>query len=225
MTRRAERRAARARAGARTAGFTLIEMLVAITLLAVVAVLSWRGLDATIRGRDGVIASLAETRGFGRCFGQLQYDVLNLATPAEMNGAPLRLRPNELVLVRHAGADDGMTRLQVVRYRLQGRTLTRSASAPVASLKLLADAIAHLDTLPGVVVSADVRALSLSVWLPPEGWTAKQEAIDAAYAQYLAQYAVSTSATVEMPLPRGLRMSVAVGRGELRYTRTMPLGQ
>ncbi len=225
MKRRVERRAARVYAGRRAKGFTLIEMLVAITLLAVVAVLSWRGLDATIRGRDGVVASLAETRAFGRCFGQLQYDLLNLATPGEMNGAPLRLRPNELVLVRHVGADDGMTRLQVVRYRLQGRTLSRSASAPVASLKLLADAIANLDKLPGVVVGADVRALTLAVWLPPDGWTAKQETIDAAYARYLAQYAVSTTATTETPLPRGLRMSVALGRGELRYVRTVPLGQ
>jgi general secretion pathway protein J len=32
-------------------GFTLIELLVAITILAIVAVLGWRGLDGIVRAR------------------------------------------------------------------------------------------------------------------------------------------------------------------------------
>ena len=36
------------RSSRRTAGFTLIELLVAVALLAILAVLSWRGLDAVI---------------------------------------------------------------------------------------------------------------------------------------------------------------------------------
>ena len=33
-------------------GFTLIELLIAITLMAVLAGLSWRGLDSLMRSRD-----------------------------------------------------------------------------------------------------------------------------------------------------------------------------
>ena len=35
----------------RARGFTLIELLVAISILAIVAVLGWRGLDAIVRAR------------------------------------------------------------------------------------------------------------------------------------------------------------------------------
>lgn len=34
-----------------TSGFTLIELLVAITVMAIVAVLGWRGLDGIVRAR------------------------------------------------------------------------------------------------------------------------------------------------------------------------------
>src|SRR5260364_251272 len=47
----------RANRHARAQGFTLIELLVAIAILALVAVLSWRGLDQILRAR----------RGGGRC--------------------------------------------------------------------------------------------------------------------------------------------------------------
>ena len=36
----------------RQRGFTLIELLIAITLMAVLAGLSWRGLDSLMRSRD-----------------------------------------------------------------------------------------------------------------------------------------------------------------------------
>jgi phosphonate C-P lyase system protein PhnG len=51
------------------------------------------------------------------------------------------MRPGELVLVRHLGVGGGPTFVQVVRYQLKGRQLIRSASAPLASLAALADAL------------------------------------------------------------------------------------
>lgn len=206
------------------AGFTLIEMLVAIALLAMLAVLSWRGLDATIRGRDDIVSSVTQTRLLGRYFSQLQYDMLNLVPPNETGGAPLRIRPDELVLVRRLGAGNGASRVQIVRYRLVGHQLQRSASQPLEALSQLADALHHMDDFASVTASDDVRAMKLAVFLPPEGWTSSQETVDAAYAQFLKQYAVGNVATREVPLPRGLRFSITLGKtGD--YTRTMMLGE
>src|ERR1700742_827676 len=45
-------------------GFTLIELLVAIAILAVIAVLSWRGLDQIIRGRQTITNAMEDERVF-----------------------------------------------------------------------------------------------------------------------------------------------------------------
>lgn len=58
----------------RAAGFTLIELLVAIAILAVVAILSWRGLDQIVRGRDIITHSMAEERVFAQMFDQMRID-------------------------------------------------------------------------------------------------------------------------------------------------------
>ena len=209
----------------RVAGFTLIEMLVAITLLAVVAVLSWRGLDATVRGRDDVTANLAQTRLLGRYFSQLQFDMLNLVTADEVFGPPLRIERDELVLVRHLGVGNGATQVQVVRYRLKGHELVRSASQPLATLSQLADALHHMDDFAGVVASESVRSMSLAVWVPQVGWTTDQKVVDAAYAKFLTQHGISNGTAVGMPLPRGIRFVISMGTPPTDFMRTIPIGQ
>ncbi|HIC7209607.1 PulJ/GspJ family protein [Burkholderia stabilis] len=219
------KRAAEPRAAARARGFTLIEMLVAIALLAVIALLSWRGLDATIRGRDDIASNLAQTRLLGRYFSQLQFDLTNLVTPDEVFGPPLRIRPDELVMVRHLGVGGGPTHMQVVRYRLTGRELVRSASQPLASLAEVDDALHHMDAFARVVVSNDARSMQLSVWIPPDGWTTSQTVIEQAYAQFLAQHGISNSTSIGAPVPRGVRFAVTMGAPAVEYVRTIPIGQ
>ncbi|WGS48387.1 prepilin-type N-terminal cleavage/methylation domain-containing protein [Paraburkholderia sp. D15] len=208
-----------------THGFTLIEMLVAIALLAVIALLSWRGLDATIRARADINGNLAQTRLIGRYFSQLQYDLLNLVTADEVFGPPLRMRPNELVLVRHVGVDSGPTQVQVVRYQLKGRELTRSASQPLGSLADLDDALQHMDRFARIVVSDDAHAMQLAVWLAPDGWTPSQPAVEAAYTHFLSQHGISNLTSLGLPLPRGVRFTVSLGSPPVEFVRTIPIGQ
>lgn len=206
-------------------GFTLIEMLVAIALLAVVAVLSWRGLDATIRSRNDIVENLNQTREFGRYFLQLQYDALNVVAPEEMFGPPLRMRPNELVLVRHLGVGSTSTHLQIIRYQLVGHQLLRSASPPLASFSQLTDALQHMDNFAGVIVSDHVRSMGISVWLAPGGWTDQQATIASAYTRFLAAHGIGTSTAQGLPLPRGLRLTVTTLPPVREYVRAIPLGQ
>jgi general secretion pathway protein J len=213
------------RAIARASGFTLIEMLVAIALLAVIAALAWRGLDATVRGRDDVTSNLAETRLLGRYFSQLQFDMINLVTPDEVFGPPLRIRRDELVLIRHLAIGNSPTQVQVVRYQLKGHQLMRSASQPLSSLSQLADALHHMDDFASVVASDRVRGMTLAVWVPQVGWTGDQKVLDSTYARFLDKHGISNSTSVGLPLPRGIRFTVTMGASPVEFVRTLPIGQ
>ena len=61
------------------AGFTLIELLVAIGILAMVAVLGWRGLESIMRSREVLTSQLEQARGMQRAFAQMQSDCDHLA--------------------------------------------------------------------------------------------------------------------------------------------------
>jgi general secretion pathway protein J len=213
------------RAVGAAAGFTLLEMLVAIALLSIVALLSWRGLDAAVRSRNDLLGDLGAMHAMSRAFSQLGYDTLNLADPAEVFGPPLRVLPGELVIIRHLGAGGPQARLQVVRYRLKGRVLMRSASPPLASLSELTRGLQHMDAWPDIAISDDVRALRLEVWLAPGGWTGEQGVVAAAYARYLAAHGISNSTTRYIALPRGLRVTLDGRLAGEQFVRTFSLGQ
>ena len=64
-------------------GFTLIELMIAIAILAVVAILAWRGLDQIMRGRDKVAAAMEDERVFAQMFDQMRIDARLAATDDE----------------------------------------------------------------------------------------------------------------------------------------------
>jgi len=57
-------------------GFTLLELLVAIGLLAVVAVMSWRGLDEILRTHDSLARAEGNLDELQRVFQRLEQDAL-----------------------------------------------------------------------------------------------------------------------------------------------------
>src|SRR5688572_2156228 len=104
----------------RRRGFTLIELLVAISVLAIVAVLGWRGLDTIIRARVALNNELAHTRGLQLAFAQMQSDCGQIAVATNIGGRPVLVtQPGRLTLVRMVFAENQPSRLQVVAYRVR----------------------------------------------------------------------------------------------------------
>ena len=97
-TARSDRRASRA-----AGGFTLIELLVAIAILAVIAVLSWRGLDQIARGREAISNQMEDERVFAQFFDQLRTDVREAATDDEVGQPAISVGGAALQIVRHFG--------------------------------------------------------------------------------------------------------------------------
>ncbi|CAD5201889.1 prepilin-type N-terminal cleavage/methylation domain-containing protein [Pseudomonas sp. FEN] len=160
-------------------GFTLIEVMVAIMLMAIVSVIAWRGLDSVNRADEHLKASAGQTRELLAALGQLERDValragIELVEPLvvdvehEPPPAPtaLSVRSAErkgfgLELIRAAPQQDGS--LQRVRWWLQGDTLYRAEGPARAHFPL---PVAR----DGVAVLGQVRAMTLRVWQPGKGW-------------------------------------------------------
>lgn len=158
------------RSSRRSYGFTLIELLVAISILAIVAVLGWRGLDSIVRARITLTSNLEQTRGLQLAFAQLQSDGEHLASSADLAGhAALAAQPGRLTLVRTVFADNQPSRMEVVAYRISNGVLTRRESAATRDLReldiLWKNAISDLDTTQAVVLQADVAAMTMRLWM------------------------------------------------------------
>jgi general secretion pathway protein J len=159
-------------------GLTLVELLVAISVLGFVAVLGWRGLDSIVRARIALTGDLEQTRGMQLTFAQLQSDCDHLyyftAVPARV---PIAAGQNSLTLIRTVFADNQPSRLQVISYRVNGGVLTRRESVPTRDLRQLdtmwLSAINDTDPSQGVALQSDVSAMGLRLWFSDGlGWRA-----------------------------------------------------
>jgi general secretion pathway protein J len=152
----------------RQAGLTLIELLIAITVLAVVAVLGWRGLDSIVRSRIALSADMERTRGVQLAFAQLERDCANIISPELFpNRPPLVAEQQRLVLIRKVLTEIKPVRLQIVVYRVRNGVLSRRESRPTRDLSELETAwLINDDSLvrEEVALEAGVGALGVRVW-------------------------------------------------------------
>jgi general secretion pathway protein J len=154
----------------RTHGFTLVELLVAIGILAMVAVLGWRGLDGIVRARVALTEEMETTRGMQLAFAQMQSDCEHAAGPDILDRRPwLLAENNRLTLVRVVSGESEPTRLQVVAYRIVDGTLMRRESNGTRDLGQL-DALWKAATTdvdsatPAVALQTGVTGMQLSIW-------------------------------------------------------------
>jgi general secretion pathway protein J len=159
---------------ARQRGFTLVELLVAISILAIVAVLGWRGLDSIMRARSSLTTQMEVTRGMQLAFAQLQSDCEHITRPDVLNGRPYLLIGNDrITMVREVFMENQPSRLQVVAYRIVNGTLVRRESNVTRDLAEL-DALwqastSDTDTGGAVALQGGVAGMQVLVW-QNEGW-------------------------------------------------------
>jgi general secretion pathway protein J len=155
-------------------GFTLVELLVAISILAIVAVLGWRGLDGIIRSRTALTNEMAVTRGLQLTFAQIQSDSANLAFGINLNGRPaIQAADGRLTLVRMAMTENEPTRLQVVSYRVRDDgVLIRRESGATRDLReldtLWQAALNDTDSAASVALQGGVQNITMRYWINTE---------------------------------------------------------
>jgi general secretion pathway protein J len=152
-------------------GFTLIELLIAITLMAVLAGLSWRGLDSLMRSRDITQAQVNQTAVLQTVLAQWQADLNAIQAVPNIADAGVLWDGRTLRITRRAttwradGADAG---LWVVAWTLRNNQWLRWQSPPLQTRAALQQAWANAERW-GQNPSSDDAAFETKL-IPVEAW-------------------------------------------------------
>jgi len=166
----------------RPQGFTLIEVLVALTLLALLSLISWRGLDAMQQGGERLDARARDTLSIVHALSQLERDVLlhagaDVLPPAAPPPAGLASSAQDhpgLALPGIAWSPDtglrilraaGEGRWQALHWYLKDGVLYRAAG-PAGF------AVAPAEARAPVPVVERVADWTVRFWRPGLGWVA-----------------------------------------------------
>jgi|APCry1669192806_1035432.scaffolds.fasta_scaffold22451_2 general secretion pathway protein J len=113
-------------------GFTLIEVMVALLLMAVMSVLSWRALDSMVRTREALTQRGEQFDGVRALFSQWDEDCRALAAPDRwLAGVPVHLGDNQVALIRDRVDGQGVHHAVFVVYRYQDQAIQRLESTQV----------------------------------------------------------------------------------------------
>ena len=184
-------------------GLTLVELLVAISVLGFVAVLGWRGLDSIVRARIALTSDMEQTRGMQLAFAQLQSDCAHLASSSNLpSRISLAIDQDRLTLVRTVFADNQPSRLQVITYRVIDGMLTRRESAATRDLKELDSMwqtfVNGIDSGQAVTLQSDVSAITMRIWISgASGWSTDFNSLKPA-----------AGSTAIPPVPTGLEVTM-----------------
>jgi general secretion pathway protein J len=204
-----------------TPGFTLVELLVAISILAIVAVLGWRGLDSIVRARVALTEQMETTRGMQLAFAQLQSDCEHIANAELLDKRPfLQAADDRITLVRTVFNENEPSRLQVVAYRIVNGTLSRRESIATRDLTQLDTmwnaAITDADPTPPVALQPGVTAMAVLTW-QNNSWRQGTQVVD-------------TTANTNNPLvpstlaPTGLQVALRANGQEAPMIKSFLLG-
>jgi general secretion pathway protein J len=156
----------------RSRGFTLLELLVAITVLSIVSLIAWRGLDTLVATRDRLEPEAADVRALLATFGQMERDLAQVPNPKflGLTQSPVSLSVADgatvLQLARIApSTSDRPTEVQTVYYRVVEGMLTRQATAALPAFQAI-----PTERLESARLLGKVRTLYVRTWSPNGSW-------------------------------------------------------
>jgi general secretion pathway protein J len=189
-------------------GFTLIELMVAVSLMAVLSVICWRGLDTVLRARDNLAVVGDELKSMTIAFTQFDEDlrrswpmrqlvpqVPSIRAMAGDAGAAITLE-----LLREGGGALDPVRAERVRYRLDRQTLQRGFSPYVAGVA------AQLNPWVWQDLIGQVQSARFKLWVKGQGWIDAEALVTATNAN---------TAAVNPPEILGVEVQIQRANGEL----------
>jgi general secretion pathway protein J len=204
----------------RAAGFTLVEVLVALLAMALLAALAWQGLDSVLRTRDASRAAIDRTVRLAAVLTQWEQDLLALqdtgiVPPLTFDGQTLRLtRRNE----------DGVA---LVAWSVRGGVWQRWAGPGIVRIGDLQESWIRCLQLqgsePGHLTVADAASEWQVYFHRGSEWSNAQSTGDSAAAPGVAASGAGAAAVaVRELLPNAVRLVITLAGQKL--TRDIALG-
>ncbi|MDP1535024.1 MAG: prepilin-type N-terminal cleavage/methylation domain-containing protein [Rubrivivax sp.] len=196
-------------------GFTLVEVLVALLIMAVLAGLAWQGLDGLVRARDGTRDAVERSVRLNTILSQWEQDL------AALHDSPLvpALRFDGRTLRLTRSADDGV---QLVAWALHGKQWQRWTGPVVRRVGDLQQSWLLSQQLQGSEPGQLHLLDGVDDWqiyfYRGNAWTNAQSSADLV----AAPAAAASGATAREQLPAAVRLQIDIeGR---RLTRDIALG-
>ena len=215
----------------RPSGFTLVEVMVALLIMAILAALAFRGIDALVRSKDAALSSTDRTLRLNTGMSQFDYDISQVVDSGVLpqalmwDGATLRF-------ARRTPAG-----IQLVVWTLQDRRWQRWASGSFTRMAQLTDAWMRTQQWDAISANAvtvlnDVDTFQFIVCNPgnPNGTVATGCSWNNAGST---QGTVVTSGSnnndntntnnkIAVAQPTGVRITLKMADGELMRERELP---
>ena len=199
-------------------GFTLIEVMVALVVMSLLAVMAWQGVDGMIRARDASQQRLEATLRLSTALAQWQQDLASIQEAPSLPG--LRFDGASLALTRRTPSG-----LQLVVWSLRGGRWLRWSSPSTTTSAGLQDSLLRSQQLQGTEADQLAMLDGVSEWqvyfFRGNAWSNAQSSGD------LAAPAAGASAPARQALPSGVRLVLGFAEGSGRIgsvTRDTVLG-
>ena len=209
----------------RAAGFTLVEVMVALVIMAILSAMAFRGIDAVVRAKDAALATTDRTLKLNTGMSQFEYDISQtvdshvLPKPAMFDGATLRVARR---------TPDG---IQLVLWTLQDRRWQRWASGSFIHMSELTDAwmrSQQWDSISGNAITVLDNVDSFQVYLCNPNTVGAATGCSWNNAQSTQGTAAAASATasgvqqVQGAQAAAIRISLKVPEGEILREKELP---
>lgn len=200
-------------------GFTLVELLVALAVMAVLTAMAWRGVDGIVRARDAADEQLQRSLRLNTAIAQWDRDLLALFDTAAV--PPLSYDGASLRLVRRVDAGmPGGPGVQLVAWSHRGTQWVRWAAPVVSRVAELQESWLRsqqpeADAAAALVMLDGVSELQIQ-FFRNNGWSNPQSSGDVGSAAGPGGNARQQESTLY-----GVRLVLAIG--EQRLTRDLAL--
>jgi len=205
----------------RSSGFTLIEVMVALVIMAILAALAFRGIDALVHAKDSALASTDRTLKLNTGMSQFEYDMSQVVDSKVLpraimfDGATLRVARR---------TPDG---IELVLWTLQDRRWQRWASAPYIRMSELTEAWMRSQQWGAISGSAvtvleNVDDFQVYVCNPATIATSGCSWNNVQSTQGAATPPPNGGTVIATPQPNGIRILLKVPEGEITRERELP---